>query len=162
MRRHVVSDSETEVSAPSTAFWGLDLDALRRSNGPLIAGTNRRGQDGPPIHKPLAPRNYLLKAMIVVGPDGPTSGQDKQHAKAITTTAKLKEKLAEKEDAAAIMLKAIDIVCQSWATSVTKEELDQKAQSWYMRVRPDVDQGQAGWGQRGQVHLCDILRLKKG
>lgn len=161
MRRHVVSSSEDDVSTPGTAFWGLDLEALRRSNGPLIAGKDHRRQDGPPIHKPIAPRNYLLKAMAVVQPEAITSGQDAQQTKAATKKAKPKTTASDREAAAAIVLKAIDVVCQSWRSSLTKEELDQKAQSWYMRIRPDVDQGQAGWGQKGHVDMCDILRLRK-
>lgn len=160
MRRHVVK-SEEETVNPTSAFWGLDLEALRRSNGPLIAGKNEKRHDSPPIHKPNAPRNYLLKSMIDVqakSEDGDTPLNTKTQTK--------KEKPAEiarkREEAAAKMLKAIDIVCQSWANFLTREELDSKAQSWYIRIRPDVEQGQAGWGQRGQVKLRDILQLKRG
>lgn len=159
MRRHVVKSDEDTLN-PTSAFWGLDLEALRRSNGPLIAGKDDKKQDGPPIHKPHAPRNYLLKSMVDVQAN--SAGRDPTPK---TKTETKKEKPAEiarrKEEAAAKMLKAIDIVCQSWAESLTKEELDSKAQSWYIRVRPDVDHGQAGWGQRGQVKLRDILQLRR-
>ncbi|KAI1616755.1 hypothetical protein EDD36DRAFT_144661 [Exophiala viscosa] len=161
MRRHVVSSSEAEVSAPTTAFWGLDLEALRRSNGPLTAGNGGKRQDGPPIHKPFAARNYLLKSMIVVEQDNSASSEQekgKQAAKKGTA----KSLASKREEAAAITLKAIDTVLQSWAVTLSNEELDQKAQSWYVRVRPDVEHGQAGWGQRGKIQLQDILRLKRG
>ncbi|KAK5051976.1 hypothetical protein LTR84_002780 [Exophiala bonariae] len=160
MRRHVVS-SDQEIASPTTAFWGLDLEALRRSNGPLIGGKNGKQQDGPPIHRPNAPRTYLLKSMI----DAQLTAQDGgmvSEAKSQTKSKKPAETARRKEEAAAKMLKAIGIVYQSWAEFLTKEELDSKAQSWYMRVRPDVEQGQAGWGQRGQVPLRDILQLKRG
>lgn len=89
-------------------------------------------------------------------------GDDGRDIKTQTKKQKPTEIALRREEAAAKMLRAIDIVCQSWAESLTKEELDSKAQSWYIRVRPDVEQGQAGWGQRGQVPLREILRLKKG
>ncbi|KIW53045.1 hypothetical protein PV05_08644 [Exophiala xenobiotica] len=160
MRRHVVSQSEEAPSTPATAFWGLDLEALRRSNGPLIGGKDGHRQDGPPIHKPSAARNYLLKSMIVVDSGESTTekeGEKSKQAKKSTP----KDMASKREAAAAIMLKAIDTVCQSWASSLSKEELDQRAQTWYVRVRPDVEYGQAGWGQRGKVQLKDILKLKK-
>lgn len=160
MRRQFVQ-SEAEMTSPATAFWGLDLEALRRSNGPLIAGKNEQKRDGPPIHRPNSPRNYLLKSMIDVQVTA-EDGDGGREIKTPTTKQKPAEIALRREEAAAKMLKAIDIVCQSWAESLTREELDSKAQSWYIRVRPDVEQGQAGWGQRGQVHLREILRLKKG
>ncbi|KEF60368.1 uncharacterized protein A1O9_01928 [Exophiala aquamarina CBS 119918] len=160
MRRHVVKSDEDSLS-PTSAYWGLDLEALRRSNGPLIARKDNKRQDAPPIHTPIAPRNYLLKSMI----DVQANSEDNDPAPKTKAESK-KEKPAEiarrKEEAAAKMLKAIDIVCQSWAEYSSREELDSKAQTWYIRVRPDVDHGQAGWGQRGQVKLRDILQLKKG
>lgn len=160
MRRQLVSP-DGDTAAPVEAFWGLDLDALRKSNGPLISGTSDRGgSTGPPIHKPAAPRSYLLRSMVVVD----RAVTDEAAAK--PTGKKEKEKPAKvaknREHSAAMMLKAIDSVCQSWASSLTKEDLDARAQSWYMRVRPEVEQGQAGWGQRGQVKLQDVLRLRKG
>lgn len=160
MRRQL-AQSEAEMTSPATAFWGLDLEALRRSNGPLIAGKNERRRDGPPIHRPDSPRNYLLKSMIDVQVTA-EEGDDGRDIKTQTKKQKPTEIALRREEAAAKMLRAIDIVCQSWAESLTKEELDSKAQSWYIRVRPDVEQGQAGWGQRGQVPLREILRLKKG
>lgn len=160
MRRHFIN-SDQEIASPTTAFWGLDLEALRRSNGPLIGSKNGKQQDGPPIHTPHAPRNYLLKSMVDVQVKA-GDGDIPSESKAQTKPKKPAESARRKAEAAAKMLKAIDIVCQSWAESLSKEELDSKAQSWYMRVRPDVEQGQAGWGQRGQVHLRDILQLKRG
>jgi len=160
MRRHVVKSDDDNIS-PISAFWGLDLEALRRSNGPLVAGKNDKNQDGPPIHKPNAPRNYLLKSMVEVQYNS-EGGDSAPNSKTESKKQKPAEITRRKEEAAAKMLKAIDIVCQSWADSLTRDELDSKAQSWYIRVRPDVDHGQAGWGQRGQVKLRDILQLKKG
>jgi hypothetical protein len=98
--------------------------------------------------------------MVVVDPEN--SGQIMESSAGGGKQTKSKNMAAKREEAAAIMLKAIDHVCQSWASTLSKEDLDQRAQSWYMRTRPDVDQGQAGWGQRGKVQMKDILALKKG
>ncbi|KAJ9493985.1 hypothetical protein H2202_010532 [Exophiala xenobiotica] len=160
LRRHVASKSDEAPSTPTTAFWGLDLEALRRSNGPLIGGKDGHRQDGPPIHKPSAARNYLLRSMIVVDSgESKTEKEEEKPKPAKKSTPK--DMASNREAAAAIMLKAIDTVCQSWASSLSLEELDQRAQRWYVHVRPDVEHGQAGWGQRGKVQLKDILKLKK-
>ncbi|RVX66003.1 hypothetical protein B0A52_09929 [Exophiala mesophila] len=159
MRRQVVSP-DGDTATPVEAFWGLDLDALRKSNGPLIpAQSDKGGNVGPPIYKPAAPRSYLLRSMVLI--DGAVKDDADQKPTGKSKEEKHATAAKKREHAAGVMLKAIDTVCQSWASFLTKEELDARAQSWYMRVRPEVEQGQAGWGQRGQVKLQDILRLRK-
>jgi hypothetical protein len=162
MRRHTASSvadvpSEQEEQQASTtshqAFWGIDLEALRKSNGPLIARANGgKESTGPPIHTPQSARQYLLKSMKIITEDMSQSGGKKKSAAEI---------MAEKEEAAAVVLRAIEIVCESWASTLAPEELDRRAQSWYTLVRPDVAQGQAGWGQRGTLRLPDLLKLKR-
>jgi hypothetical protein len=162
MRRHVTVPMDGDATTPGDAFWGLDLEALRKSNGPLIAGKDVKSSSGPPIHKAAAPRNYLLKSMMIVDSD-PALSDAAIEGKGGTAKKKksTQEVVKAKEDAAAMILKAIDAVCKSWVSTLTPEQLDQRAQAWYTRVRPDVEQGQAGWGQRGQVRLADILKLRK-
>ncbi|KIW23831.1 uncharacterized protein PV07_12000 [Cladophialophora immunda] len=162
MRRHVAASVDDETSTPSVAFWGLDLEALRKSNGPLIAGKDIKKSTGPPIHKPISPRNYLLKSMMVVESGPAESVKDTDEKKPALKKITPKEMARRREEAAAMTLKAIDAVCKSWAPTLSAQELDQRAQVWYTRVRPDVEQGQAGWGQRGQVRLAEILALRKG
>ena len=65
-----------------------------------------------------------------------------------------------------MVLQALDTLFSSWTTAasvppstMTLSELDKKAWSWYVHVRPDVAQGQAGWGQKGVVNLGDILKF---
>jgi hypothetical protein len=162
MRRHTTSSASEVLSEPGAqptstashqAFWGIDLEALRKSNGPLIAGASGdREAVGPPIHTPQSARQYLLKSMKIVTEDTSQSGSKKKSAAEI---------MADKEEAAAVVLRAIEIVCESWASTLTSEELDRRAQSWYSLVRPDVAQGQAGWGQRGTLRLADLLRLRR-
>jgi len=161
MRRHVDVKVENELEAPNTAYWGLDLDALRRSNGPLIGGKDVRSSAGPPVHKPASARSYLLRSMILVEQDGLTPSEDKAKEGVKSKKKSAQEMTKMREEAAAIVLQAIDIVCKTWASTLSPEELDQRAQVWYMRTRPDVEHGQAGWGQRGRLRVADILKLQK-
>ena len=150
----VVGESGTQLS--HEAFWGIDLEALRKSNGPLIAGKNQAGQRGPPIHTPDAARNYLLRSMDTVLPGSSSDSKSPQSKKQSTA-----EIANRKEETAAAVLKSIAIVLDSWKDTLSTIELDRRAQSWYAIVRPEVAQGKAGWGQRGQLALQDIIRLKR-
>jgi hypothetical protein len=138
-----------------SSFWGLDLEALRKSNGPLVAGKNAVGHAGLPIHSPQVARNYLLKSFTML--DVPTE--------IMKSPAKIKpsatEISAKREQAAATLFQSLDLLFASWASILTPEELDRRAWSWYLHVRPDVAQGQSGWGQKGEVKLTDILKLRR-
>ena len=151
-------EQETEAPPSHEAFWGIDLEALRKSNGPLIAGKNQKGHGGPPIHTPDSARNYLLRSMDVItqSSDGVKESHSPRGKK--QTNAEI---AARKEEAAAMVLKAIHIVLDSWKDTLSTAELDRRAQTWYAMVRPEVAQGQAGWGQRGQLALEHILKLKR-
>jgi hypothetical protein len=145
-------------------FWGLDLDALRKSNGPLIAGKNSGSVSGLPIYSPESARNYLLRSMAISEniPNSevsskPESGKEREASPKKKQSAK---EAASKEEAAARLLKALELLFSSWS-HLSKDELDRRAWSWYLHVRPDIAQGQAGWGQKGQVKLADILKLRK-
>ncbi|RMZ80785.1 hypothetical protein DV737_g2869, partial [Chaetothyriales sp. CBS 132003] len=139
-----------------TALWGLDLDALRRSNGPLIAG---RSGGRPPVHSPKAARSYLLRSMDLA--DKPDYGNAHETKSPRSKKKSGGEIAARKEEVAAMVLTAIDIALASWKDTLSPEELDRRAQAWYAMVRPEVAQGKDGWGQRGVVHLHDIIKLKK-
>ena len=178
MRRHIAVKSETvqqdsqkiiEVgtsNASHEAFWGIDLEALKKSNGPLVAG-KMSASVGPPIHKPEAARAYLLKSIDLAAVDDneehkkPTKTEEPSSPpKSKKSTAA--ENAARREQAVAMLLKSIEHVCASWASTLSKDELDRRASSWYARVRPEVEGGQAGWGQRGKVPLRAIVDLAKG
>ena len=144
-------------------FWGLDLDVLRKSNGPLTAGKNSGSGTGLPIYTPESARNYLLRSMKIIEDEIKSetnieAGSPKAPPPKQKPTAK--ETAAAKEQAAAHLLQALDMLFQSWS-HLSKDELDRRAWSWYLHVRPDIAQGQAGWGQKGQVKLADILKLRK-
>lgn len=139
------------------AFWGLDLEALRRSNEPLAAGKSNSERTGLPIYRPEAARSYLLKSFSF------KAGQSEAEAAASPPRNQplLAPTAASSEEAAGALLKVLDLVYDSWAGTLPVDELDRRAWAWYLRVRPDVAPGRAGWGQRGSVRLADVLRLKR-
>lgn len=154
---------ENVSSATQEAFWGIDLEALKKSNGPLVAG---QGSSGPPIYKPESARAYMLKSIDLVEQDSTSEHKDIVKAEKPSSSLKVKkltaaERAARRAEAVAMTLKAIDYVLASWKTSLTLDELERRAGSWYATVRPDVEYGQAGWGQRGKVELWNIISLAK-
>jgi len=144
-----------ESSNTLPPLWGLDLEAVRKFNGrsstmPSIERTNSL-----PIHTAESARAYLLKSFTTYQEPGtePLGGSVKK-----STT----PSLAQKERCLGLLLRAIDIVCESWSSTLSADELDRRAWAWYLHVRPDVRPGAAGWGEKGQVKLSDILGLRKG
>lgn len=126
------------------ALWGLDLEAMRSTDGPVIGGL--------PTYQPAAARQYILKAF-----GNPPQSVD-------TSAHKKKSRLVlekEKEENLVRLLGALDILLRSWAKHISREELDRRAWGWYVHVRPEVDSGVAGWGGKGEVKLQDILNLRR-
>ena len=170
----VDEESQATVKAEETqqnheTFWGLDLDALRKSNGPLVAGKNSGSGTGLPIYSPESARNYLLRSMTLIEEDAKDAPEilaenniktESPNAAPFQRKPSAKELNAKKEQAAAVLLRALDLLFSSWA-HLSTTELDRRAWSWYLSVRPDIAQGQAGWGEKGQVAVADILKLRK-
>ena len=160
------SQAPTQNGAQSgqkhTAFWGLDVEALRKSNGPLVAGKRSTGQSGLPIHTPEAARSYLLKSFTAVETEGHDDKVKVKSEPSLSSKRATSAQLAaQKEEAAGTVLKALDMLYASWASTLDKDDLDRRAWAWYLHVRPDVAQGQAGWGQKGRVKVEDILKLRR-
>ncbi|KAI1923649.1 hypothetical protein LOZ12_000109 [Ophidiomyces ophidiicola] len=132
-----------EVSPP---LWGLDVEALRKAN-------NR--SPSLPIFRPESPRAYLLKSFNL----------DEQEQEPNKTKRKKKANRLEidtnQERCLGLVLGAIDIACRSWAPILSRQELDRRVMTWYLQVRPDVEPGPLGWGQKGKVHLSNLLALRK-
>jgi hypothetical protein len=136
------------------ALWGLDLEALRSSNGPLTAGAHSTGSSLP-IYTAQSARSYLLKSFSSPPQDaanGSGSPPKKKTAAVLT---------AEKEHNAGMVLKALDLLFESWAETLGVDELDRRAWSWYVTVRPEVRRGVEGWGERSELRLGDILKLRR-
>ncbi|KAM5441339.1 hypothetical protein MferCBS31731_003769 [Microsporum ferrugineum] len=130
------------------ALWGLDLESHRKSSDGhhnRYGGYDSRSHNTHlPVFRPESARDYLLGAFCTHSPS---------NAKADSKSAK--------ERALSVLLGAIDHVCQSWASTLSKGELDRRAWCWYVAVRPVVEDGVSGWGQKGKVHLSAILDLRR-
>ncbi|KAH0553033.1 hypothetical protein GP486_006770 [Trichoglossum hirsutum] len=153
-----ITDGSAEATCPDKetepALWGLDLEALRRSNTSQPSNTDSRTPGGLPIYTAHSARSYLLKSFATASPstDSSNSQPKKKSAAALA---------AEKEHNLGLLLGALDSLYSSWSHALTKEELDRRAWAWYMNVRPEVEAGVAGWGGKGEVKLADILTLRR-
>ena len=138
------------------ALWGLDLEALRASNG--LPGSGPHGQttaQGLPIYTPQSARSYVLRSFSTgLGPSADTT-------QPVSKKKSGKELSVEKERNLAMLLRALEFLYASWSHVLSTEELDRRAWSWYIHVRPDVENGVAGWGGKGEVKLSDILDLRR-
>lgn len=127
------------------ALWGLDLEAMRTRDAPVTGGTSA----GMPIYQPGPARAYILKAF---GSPPAADAKKKKSGAALDR---------EREDNLGLLLGALDLLFSSWSDHLSREELDRRAWSWYVQVRPDVESGVAGWGGKGEVTLADILNLRR-
>lgn len=134
------------------ALWGLDLEALRSSNGPLVPGAQGANSSGLPVYSAESARAYLLKSFASVPPAAEELSPKKKSAAALK---------AEKERNLALLLQALDLLYESWAHVLGRDELDRRAWAWYVAVRPQVENGVAGWGGKGEVKLSQILDLRR-
>lgn len=145
------SVSEGSVSLPP--LWGVDLDALRSSHDKSACG-DAKASKSLPIFTPESARSYLLKSF--------SEFTDESNRHLVSPKRKSTSHIeTERETCLGHVLRAIDIVCQSWASTLGKEELDRRAWAWYVRVRPEVKTGYEGWGQKESVKLSDILALQR-
>ena len=145
----LVGDEPAQAKEP--ALWGIDLEALKKANsGP----STHKGSSQLPIHTAQGARTYLLKSFETPKATTPDTEATpvKRTAAALT---------AEKERNLGMLLGALGLLYQSWAQVLSKEDLDRRAWGWYVRVRPEVASGQAGWGGKGTVKLSDILDLRR-
>lgn len=139
------------AKAKEPALWGIDLEALKKAN----SGPNTHKDSSQlPIHTAQGARAYLLKSFET--PKAATT--DAEAAPVKRTAASL---TAEKERNLGMLLGALELLYQSWAQVLSAEDLDRRAWGWYVRVRPEVAPGQAGWGGKGTVKLSDILELRR-
>lgn len=141
-----------DQSGDEPALWGLDLEALRSSNGPLVSGRQGANGSGLPIYTAQSARAYLLKSFAPLPAAEGAASPTKKSAAVL---------LAEKTTNLALLLRALDLLYLSWAHVLSSEELDRRAWAWYVAVRPEVQNGVAGWGGKGEVKLAQILDLRR-
>lgn len=132
------------------ALWGVDLDQLKKASTPVTSESQRGAANSLPIYRPESARAYLLKSFA-----------SKPDASASPAKGKKKNLTEEKERNLGMLLRALDLLCQSWHGILDNEDLDRRAWGWYCSVRPDVRSGVAGWGGKGNVALADILGLRR-
>ena len=133
------------------ALWGLDLEALRSSNGPLASGAQGAHSSSLPIYTAQSARAYLLKSFASIASPMDESSPKKKSAAVLK---------ADKERNLGLLLRALELVFRSWAV-LSREELDRRCWTWYVAVRPEVENGAAGWGGKGEVKLSEILNLRR-
>ncbi|KAL6235802.1 hypothetical protein BDW75DRAFT_131363 [Aspergillus navahoensis] len=143
----------TDDSKPAPPLWGIDVTALKRaeSNRSDAAATTSRAL---PIHTPQSARSYLLKSFV----KSPSEEEEESASPGRKSATQVE---TEKEVCLGYLLRSIDLVCQSWASTLSADDLDRRAWAWYVRVRPSVQSGTEGLGEKGAVRLSDILALKR-
>lgn len=151
----------TEVSVAGEAVWGLDLEGMRKGGGGG-GGRDMTGVVGTQIHAPQAARAYLLKS-FASAPDSNPAPDDESPTKGNKQPPKKTAKAidAEKEENLGLLLGALRLLYDSWADHLSPADLDRRAWSWYITVRPEVDSGPAGWGAKGSLRLADLLKLRR-
>lgn len=146
----LVGDEES-TKHKEPALWGIDLEALKKASaGPV----SHKGTSQLPIHTAQGARAYLLKSF-----ETPKAAPSESEVTPVKRTAAALT--AEKERNLGMLLGALELLYQSWSQVLSKEDLDRRAWGWYVRVRPEVASGQAGWGGKGIVKLSDILDLRR-
>ncbi|CBY00101.1 hypothetical protein LEMA_P076900.1 [Plenodomus lingam JN3] len=140
--------------AKEPALWAIDLEARRRASqtaSPQPPGSQL------PIYSAQSARAYLLKAFESAPAPSTAHVKGKGGTPAKRTAAVV---AAEKKRNLGFLLGALELLFRSWAV-LDREELDRKAWGCYVRVRPEVAAGAAGWGGKGNVKLSDILALRR-
>lgn len=137
-----ISSQRRTSSFSGEAVWGLDTQDTKPAATTV----------GMAIHRPEGARNYLLRSFATA-----TGGDGEAEAKKTT----LATANAEKQENLGRLLGALRILFDSWSGVLRKDELDRRAWSWYVAVRPDVESGPSGWGAKGTLKLSRILDLKR-
>ena len=119
------------------AVWALDPGDTKPASSTV----------GMAIHRPEGARNYLLRSFATAG------GSDEKKSTAAANE--------ERQENLGRLLGALRLLFASWADILKSDELDRRAWSWYVQVRPEVESGPAGWGAKGTLDLGKILDLRR-
>lgn len=147
-------DDREELPEEQPALWALDLEALKKADN--TSSFRQSGTVGThsnlPVHSPQSARAYLLKAFDTAPLDGTEAPIKKPTAAA---------KVAEKESNLGKLLRALELLYDSWASMLSPNELDNRTWNWYVKVRPAVAEGPEGWGGKNRLKLADVLALRR-
>ncbi|KAI9872356.1 MAG: hypothetical protein M1830_001741 [Pleopsidium flavum] len=114
---------QVEHNDQAPALWGLDLEALRSSNGPQTSATPSSTTSNLSIYTAQSARAYLMKSF---------SSPPKTSANDIKASSRKKSATGiamEKEENLGLLLSALDLLYTSWAPVLNKDELDRRAWS---------------------------------
>lgn len=140
-----------EASLGGEAVWGLDLEGMKnKTKAAASAG-------GLVIHRPEAARSYLLRSFA----SAPVEEEAGQASASPAKKKTVKAQEAQKAENLGLLLGALRSLFDSWADHLATDDLDRRAWSWYSAVRPEVENGTAGWGAKGVLKLQDILNLRR-
>lgn len=143
-----LSAQQCTASLAGEAVWALDPQDRQPATSTV----------GMAIHRPERARNYLLRTFTTALADSsPTHASARGGGKKTAAAAN-----EERQDNLGRLLGALRMLFASWAGTLSRDELDRKAWSWYVLVRPDVEAGPAGWGAKGPLSLGRILDLRRG
>jgi hypothetical protein len=130
------------------ALWGVDLEALKKASSSNITTSKWSSTSDLPIYTAQSARAYLLKAFDTP-PDTKVVTTKKQTAAIMS---------AEKERNLGLVIGALELLYESWVGVLSKEDMDKRAWGWYVRVRPDVATGAAGWYVTSVHKTCINIR----
>lgn len=141
------------------ALWALDLEALKKSNTASVLSSTTTSSGGLPIYSPQSARSYIMKAFASAPAehDIETKAETSDDKK----TKKGKRETKEKEENLGLLLGALKLLFDSWSETLDSDDLSRRAWTWYVKVRPEVEHGAAGWGGKGEVKLQTILDLRR-
>ena len=153
LMRECVNDALSAQRRTATldgeAVWALDPEDTKPASSTV----------GMAIHRPEGARNYLLRSFATAGgSEEEEKGKEEKKKKKGSTVAAAND---EKQENLARLLGALRLLFSSWADVLTRDELDRRAWSWYVGVRPEVEAGPAGWGAKGTLELGTILDLRR-
>jgi hypothetical protein len=148
------SENKDAVALPldneEPALWALDLES-HRSSSTSTSRSEGTGTPNMPIFTPQSARKYLLKSFS-------SAPEEDSHTSPKKLTAAARSQSNELN--LGKLLRCLDILYDSWASSLSPTQLNDRTWSWYAKVRPSVEDGVAGWGGRNQLKMADILSLR--
>ncbi|KAF6834410.1 hypothetical protein CMUS01_06183 [Colletotrichum musicola] len=152
-----------QVGNIGVALWALDLQRMNKSAVQAASPGSASKAVGEEIHRPESARAYLSKSFAsprVSQDDEPEPGKipRSKDGRFEHPTAMFKDRNLQ---TLARVLGALRLLYESWAAHLTASEMDQRAWSWYVAVRPEIDPGPSGWGAKGWVQLSKILDLRR-
>lgn len=170
-----MNTSHVGKSEEPPALWGLDLEALRSSNEGKGQGQRpqsmRKQSSSLPIYTPESARSYLLKSFTSAPAPAPpsaitTNSPPPLHPQQQQQTKKknpppLSSLKSQNEHSLALLLSALEKLYASWANVLSAQDLDRRSWAWYVAVRPEIQHGVAGWGEKGEVTIARILELRR-